>query len=68
MGAALGYSNTDTDIDANGGKLDTDGFVGTLFGTFYHSDTIYIDGSISYGDSNYDQERRVSYSLSGNKI
>ena len=64
LGGALGYSTTDTDIDANGGKLETDGFIGTLFGTYYSSDRIYIDGSISYGDNDYEQERRVSYSLS----
>jgi outer membrane autotransporter protein len=64
LGGALGYSTTDTDIDAQGGELDTDAYVGTLFGTYYQSEQLYIDASINYGNSDYDQERRVRYTLS----
>ena len=63
LGGAVGYANTETDIDSAVGNLDADSFTGSLFGTYYQSDKLYIDGSISYGHSSYDQHRNVRYAL-----
>lgn len=65
LGAALGYSSSDTDVDANGGNLNADSYSLTLFGTFYQSDQFFIDGSLSFGRDSYDQERNIRYTLPG---
>lgn len=62
LGGALGYSRTDTDIDADRGTLDADSYALTLFGSWYR-DNLFIDGSLSYGRGDYDQERRLRYTL-----
>jgi outer membrane autotransporter protein len=66
LGGALTYSTGDTDINANGGKLSSDGYALTLYGTYSVSDRLYIEGSISYGRYNYDQERNLRYQLGSN--
>lgn len=63
LGGALGYAKTNTDLDAGRGSLDNKGYSLTLFGTYYQNENFYIDGSLTYGNGNYDQERRVRYTL-----
>ncbi|MCG6860726.1 MAG: autotransporter outer membrane beta-barrel domain-containing protein [Chromatiaceae bacterium] len=62
-GAALGYTKNDTDLDANGGTLDTDGFSLNLFGTYYHDSGLYLDGILTYGWNDYDQRRNIRYDI-----
>lgn len=63
LGGALGYMNSEIDLDQNGGDLDSDGYSLTLYGTYYQSDVFYIDGSLSYGRNDYDQARNIQYTL-----
>jgi outer membrane autotransporter protein len=62
-GTALSYTATDTDLDSNGGQLDSRGYSLTLYGTYYPSDQFYIDGMVNYGWFDYDQRRNVIYQL-----
>lgn len=62
-GAALGYSRNDTDLDANGGDLETDGFNLSLYGTYYKESGLYLDGILNYGRNNYDQRRNIRYTI-----
>jgi uncharacterized protein YhjY with autotransporter beta-barrel domain len=59
-GLAVGYGEGDIDFDNNGGGLDTDGWSGVLFGSYYR-DRFYIDGQFSYGLVNHDSERKIRY-------
>ncbi len=63
LGAAIGYMNSDTDLDAGGGELDSDGYSLSLYGTFYQGAALYLDGIISYGDNDYDQRRNIRYDI-----
>ena len=63
LGAALSYTSIDTDIDSNGGSLDTQGLGLTLYGVYYPSDRFYIEGMVNYGQNDYDQRRNVAYQL-----
>ena len=63
LGAALSYTAVDTDIDGDGGHLDTRGYGLTLYGTYYPSDRFYVDGMVNYGWNDYDQQRNVSYQV-----
>ncbi|HXH03232.1 MAG TPA: autotransporter outer membrane beta-barrel domain-containing protein [Candidatus Competibacteraceae bacterium] len=63
LGAALGYLATDTDLDDNGGNLDSDGYSLSLYGTWYQSERFYLEGSLTYGRNDYDQSRNIRYTL-----
>lgn len=63
LGGAIGYTKTDTDLDNDGGELDSDGYSLTAYGTYYIEDSYFIDFSASYGKNDFDQERRLSYQL-----
>ncbi len=63
LGTALSYTAIDTDMDSNGGYLDTRGYGLTLYGTYYPSDRFYVDGMVNYGWNDYDQRRNVIYQV-----
>jgi outer membrane autotransporter protein len=66
LGFALGFGSSDVDIDANGGDLNADAWTTTLYGTYYATENLYLEGSASYGWASYDQTRNIRYSLLGN--
>ncbi len=63
LGAAVGYLDTQTDLNRNGGRLDTRGWSATLYGTLYQSDQFFIDAIASYGSNVYEQDRSINYTL-----
>ncbi len=63
LGTAFSYTAVDTDVDSNGGFLDTRGYGLTLYGTYYPFDRFYLDGMVNYGWNRYDQRRNVAYQL-----
>lgn len=65
LGFAIGYGDSDVDIDANGGDLQAQSWSSTLYGTYYATDHFYIEGSATYGWGSFDQSRNISYSLLG---
>jgi len=65
LGAALGFGNSDANIDSNGGDLNADAWTALLYGTYYATEHFYLEGSVSYGWGSYDQTRNIDYSLLG---
>lgn len=63
LGGALGYSRNKTNIQRDRGDLDSDGYSGTLYGTWYQDSGVFVDGSITAGRGDYDQNRNVNYTL-----
>jgi len=62
LGAAVNYFNIDSEFDNKptvaGGDLDSDGWGGALYGTYYQ-DNFYIDGLVGYAASAYDVRRNI---------
>lgn len=64
-GVSAGYTNTDGDFDANGGKQKSDNFTFSVYGSYYTQNGFYLDGSLGYGRTNYDTDRNVIYQIPG---
>ena len=58
LGAALGYTHSDTDVGSNLGSLDLTGLSVSLYTTYY-TDNWYVDGVFSYGENEFDVERII---------
>ena len=67
-GAALGYVKNQTDLDANGGNLDNKGYSLSLYGTYYQDSGLYLDGILTYGWSDYDQQRNILYDIGSVRV
>ncbi len=65
FGLAFGYKNSDADIDANGGKLETDSISYFAYWSIYPDDAWYIDAIAGYTDNDHDQVRNVIYTIGG---
>jgi outer membrane autotransporter protein len=65
LGIAGGYENTEAEIQQGGGNLDADTYSVSLYGTYYPTEAIYIDGLLGWGGSDIDQRRRINYSIEG---
>jgi len=64
LGAAFGYSNFDADFDttdqsAAGQDLDSDTFVGSLFGSYSFTNGPFVDAIASVGWGEYDSTRKI---------
>jgi outer membrane autotransporter protein len=59
VGAAFGYAYTSIDQDNRFANGSINSYFGSLYGTFF-SDRFYLDGAISYGNHNYDNNRSIS--------
>lgn len=68
LGVALGYVRSKADLDANGGKLRTDGYSVSGYGSFTPSKQVYVNAVLSYSSSNHDQNRAVAYSIGGTTV
>jgi outer membrane lipase/esterase len=63
LGLAYNYLASNADFSRNGGKLDTNTYNGSIYGTYNITDKFYLDGIASYGASSYDSIRNIRYSL-----
>jgi uncharacterized protein YhjY with autotransporter beta-barrel domain len=63
-GLALGYASGDADFDNDGGSQDSDGYSGTVYGTWY-DERSYFDAIGSYGQVSYDSIRNINISSLG---
>lgn len=63
LGAAFGYGNTDIEIDAQGGTLDTDAYSVSVYGSYYPTQAFYIDAIVSGGLNDHDQARSIRYDI-----
>ena len=57
IGGALNYNHTWGDFDHNGGDFDQDSFGGLLYGSYYPSDSSFIDGVIGLAGKSYSLDR-----------
>lgn len=62
LGGALSFITGDTDLADNKGYVDSDGISVTLYGSYY-LDKFYMDFSVSAGQSDFEQSRRIGYVL-----
>jgi outer membrane autotransporter protein len=65
LGGALGYIDTQVELDNNPGELDTQGYSLSFYGTYYHAQNYFLDFAATYGSNNFDQTRRIVYQLDG---
>ena len=59
MGAAFGYVNAQTELDASAGHFTTNGYSFSSYATYYPTDKIYLDGIVTYGWNNYQTKRNI---------
>lgn len=63
FGAAIGYTNQNTDLAPGQGGVDASGYTLSAYGTYFRSNSWYTDGVITFGKNNYDLERQISYTI-----
>jgi len=57
IGGALNYNHTFGEFDHNGGEFDQDSFGGLFYGSYYPSDSSFIDGVIGLAGKGYSLDR-----------
>ncbi len=57
IGGALNYNHTWGEFDHNGGDFDQDSFGGLFYGSYYPSDSSFIDGVIGLAGKGYTLDR-----------
>lgn len=62
-GVAAGYSSGDTELANSRGTLDSSGWSVSGYATWFSDRAWYVDGTLLYGRSDYELDRRVSYSI-----
>jgi outer membrane lipase/esterase len=61
LGAAIGYLRTKADLDDGGGRVKTDGYSVSLFGSYYVTDKMYVDAIATYGWNGYGVTRNTTF-------
>jgi uncharacterized protein YhjY with autotransporter beta-barrel domain len=59
LGASLGYSDTNVDMDHGQGDGEIDTIYGSLYGSFFN-DRGYLDVILTYGHQDYDSKRLIA--------
>ncbi len=67
-GLALGYDRIRNDLDRSSGDLDSHGLSLALYGNYSPSDNAYVDFMATYGWRDFDQDRRIRYSVLGTTV
>jgi len=62
FGASLTWGQADADL-VNGSKVETDGLGLLGYFTTYTKNDIFIDGVFGFGQRDYDQTRKINYSI-----
>ncbi|MGH8105231.1 MAG: autotransporter domain-containing protein, partial [Arenimonas sp.] len=63
FGAAIGYTNQNTDLAPGQGGVDASGYTLSAYGTFFQSNSWYTDAVITFGKNNYDLTRQITYTI-----
>jgi len=63
FGAALGYTNQNTDLAPGQGGVDARGFTLSAYGTYFKDNSWYTDAVLTYGTNNYDLTRNIIYTI-----
>ena len=65
-GIAAGYASNQTDLSGNGGELEFDGQNLMVYGAWQLSERAYLQATLGYGATDYDQRRRIELPVVGN--
>ncbi len=61
LGIGLGYTQNNTDLSGDDGEANSDVLSLSLYGTQYLNHDIYIDAILTVGQSDYENERTISF-------
>lgn len=65
-GIAGGYATNQTDLSGNGGELEFDGQSFTVYGAWQLTERSYLQATVGYGATDYDQRRHIELPVVGN--
>jgi len=65
FGGAFTYLNSFSSINQNGGSVNNNSYIGSIYGSYYVTDSFFVDLIASYGGADYDIKRRIQYSVGG---
>ncbi|MET0005713.1 MAG: autotransporter domain-containing protein [Candidatus Thiodiazotropha sp.] len=65
LGGAVGFIDTEAELENDAGDLDTQGVSLSLFGTYYSPQNYFVDFSATVGKNDFDQKRSIVYTLGG---
>ncbi len=63
FGGAFTYVNSSNDFDNGAGDTDYDSYIGSIYGSFYPVEDLYVDILATYGHLNFDTTRDIRYLL-----
>lgn len=63
LGAAFGYASSSGDYPGSGGALDSDDYSGSIYGTYYPTERLFVDWVAGYGMTDYRVVRNIRYAL-----
>jgi outer membrane autotransporter protein len=63
VGAALGYTQQDTELADGRGDVDAKGWSISGYSTWYNRTNWYLDGVLSFGSNDYDVRRSIVYDI-----
>ena len=64
IGTAFSYQKNSADFNRSGGSTDTDVYTGTIYASYHPIEHLHLNGTASYGGSDYDTKRNINYSIS----
>lgn len=65
LGVAGGYATNQTDLSGGGGELEFDAQSLTLYGAWQSQGGSYVQGTVAFGQAEYDQLRRIELPVIG---
>jgi outer membrane autotransporter protein len=65
LGGAVGFIDTEAELKNDVGDMDTEGLSISVFGTYYSPQNYFVDFSATFGSNDFDQKRRIVYTLDG---
>lgn len=68
MGGAFSYVLSDNDFDHHGGHADNDSYIGSLYGSYYPIENLFLDALVNYGHLNFDINRNINYTIPGDIV
>ncbi len=67
-GGAIGYSSLSSDLDDNGGSVDSDSYSFLGYASYSHPGGTYVDGIVSYTSVDFEQDRGIAFSVGGTTV
>jgi outer membrane autotransporter protein len=68
LGAAFSWLRAEADYKSNAGDVKTDSYNGSVYGTLFPIEGLYLDGIVTFGSTDYDTKRKVRYTVPGDTV